>query len=282
MEIVVVAQWILDFVDTINIPADADEHDAYVFRCAILYLRYEVANCHSSRGNYERGVELIEQALDEFADVTPTIHPQCALAKAACDAIADVEVGGLGEQRALRFARQALDEIAKIEHFTDAPRRGEIIYRLAVQAAQAINRFGTAETRAVAEELAGIANQQQLPAPQEIDKINQIDQFLRTGQYPQALTLIQMTRGANPTAYQKVMFDNFEIIANLHLHRFNAAADGIDRILAAAAEGPHMRTHVELACAEIDAALKATHASWAEKSTRLTAQRTALQTFSST
>ena len=51
-----------------------------------------------------------------------------------------------------------------------------------------------------------------------------------------------MTRGANPTAYQKVMFDNFEIIANLHLHRFNAAADGIDRILAAAAEGtcPHV------------------------------------------
>lgn len=281
-QLLVHAQWILDFVDTINIPADANEHDAYVFRCAIMYLRYEVANCHSSRGNYERGVELIEQALDEFADVTPTIHPQCALAKAACDAIADVEVGGLGEQRALRFARQAIDEIAKIEHFTDAPRRGEIIYRLAVQAAQAINRFGTAETRAVAEELAGIANQQQLPAPQEIDKINQIDQFLRTGQYPQALTLIQMTRGANPTAYQKVMFDNFEIIANLHLHRFNAAADGIDRILAAAAEGPHMRTHVELACAEIDAALNATHASWAEKSTRLTAQRTALQTFSST
>uniref|UniRef100_A0A5Q5CFM9 NB-ARC domain-containing protein n=1 Tax=Mycobacterium sp. (strain JLS) TaxID=164757 RepID=A0A5Q5CFM9_MYCSJ len=281
-QLLVHAQWILDFVDTINIPADANEHDAYVFRCANLYLRYEVANCHSSRGNYERGVELIEQALDEFADVTPTIHPQCALAKAACDAIADVEVGGLGEQRALRFARQAVDEIAKIEHFTDAPRRGEIIYRLAVQAAQAINRFGTAETRAVAEELAGIANQQQLPAPQEIDKINQIDQFLRTGQYPQALAWIQMTRGANPTAYQKVMFDNFEIIANLHLHRFNAAADGIDRTLAAAAEGPHMRTHVELACAEIDAALNATHASWTGKSARLAAQHKVLQTFSST
>ena len=81
-QLLVHAQWILDFVDTITTPADADEHDVYVFRCAIMYLRCEVANCHSSRGNYERGVELIEHALDEFAGVTPTIHPLCALAKA--------------------------------------------------------------------------------------------------------------------------------------------------------------------------------------------------------
>jgi hypothetical protein len=209
--------------------------------------------------------------------VIPTIHPQGALAEAACDAIADVEVGGLGEQRALRFARRAIGEIAKIDQFTDVPRRGEIIYQLAVQAAQAINRFGTAETRAVAEELADIATQQQLSAPQEIDKVNQIDQFLRTGQYRQALALIQMTRGANSSAYQKVMFDNFEIIANLHLHRFNAAANGIDRILAAAAEGQHMYTHVKLACAEIGKALQATQAAWAGQSPRLAAQHAALR-----
>ena len=59
-----------------------------------------------------------------------------------------------------------------------------------------------------------------------------------------------MTRGASPSAYQKVMFDNFEIIANLHLHRFNAAANGIDRILAAAGEGQHMHTHVDLLCGD--------------------------------
>lgn len=271
------AQWMLDLVGKITIPADADEHDVYVFRCAIMYLRCEVANCHSSRGNFERGVDLIEQALEEFAGVTPTIHPQCALAKAACDAIADVEVGGLGEQRALRFARRAIDELEKIEQFTNVPRRGEIIYQLAIQAAQAINRFGTAETRVAAEKLAEIATRQGLSAPQDIDKVNQIDQLLRTGQYRQALALIQMTRGANPSVYQKVMFDNFEIIANLHLRRFNAAADGIDRILAAAAEGPHMRTHVALACAEIGGALQATQAAWAGKSPRLAAQHTTLR-----
>jgi len=86
-----------------------------------------------------------------------------------------------------------------------------------------------------------------------------------------------MTRGASPSAYQKVMFDNFEIIANLHLHRFNAAANGIDRILAAAAEGQDMQTHVELACAEIGKALQATQAAWAGQSPRLAAQQAALR-----
>jgi hypothetical protein len=276
-QLLVHAQWILDFVDTITIPANADEHDVYVFRCAIMYLRCEVANCHSSRGNYERGVELIEQALDEFAGVTPTIHPQCALAKAACDAIADVEIGGLGEQRALGFAQRAIEEITKIDQFTGTPRRGEIIYQFAVQAAQAINRFGTDESRAVAEELAELATQQQLSAPQDIDKVNQIDQFLKTGQYQQALALIQITRGANPSAYQKVMFDNFEIIANLHLQRFNAAAAGIGRIRAAAADGQHMHAHVKIAYEEVAKALQATQAAWAGKSPRLAAEDAALR-----
>lgn len=61
--------------------------------------------------------------------------------------------------------------------------------------------------------------------------------------------------------------------------RLNAAADGIDRILAAAAEGPHMQTHVKLACAEIGKALHATYAAWTGKSTRLAAQHKVLQTL---
>jgi hypothetical protein len=138
-----------------------------------MYLRCEMANCYSSRGDYERGVKLAEQALDEFTGVTPTIQPKCALAKAACDALADIQSGGLGEQRALSFARRAVKELEKIEPFTDSPRRGEIIRQFAVQGAQAINRFGTAETRTVAEDLAEIANRQQVSVPQEIDKVNQ-------------------------------------------------------------------------------------------------------------
>ncbi|RIR15177.1 ATP-binding protein [Mycobacteroides abscessus] len=266
------AEWILDFADTIAIPAEAEAHDIYVFRCATFYLRYEVANCYSSRGDYEHGVALIEQALDDFAGVTPTIQPQCALAKAICDAIADAHTGGLGEQRALGFARRAIEEIAKIEGFTEVPRRGEIVYQFAAQAAQAINLFSTPETRAVAELLAEIATRQQLSAPQEIDKINQIHRFLKAGQYQQGLALTRETRGTNPSAYQQIMFDNFEIIANLNLHRFDAAADGIDRILAAAAESPHMRAHAELACVEIGQALQATASAWSGRSPRLTTQ----------
>ncbi|MEA2771071.1 MAG: hypothetical protein QOD93_4033 [Acetobacteraceae bacterium] len=278
-QLLVHAQWMLDFAnETITIPTDADSQQAYAFRCAVLYLKSEVANCHSSRGDYARGVELIEQALEEFAIVeAATFHPQCAAAKAACDAIADAEVGGLGEHRALPLAARAIDALTKIEQFTDPPGRDRVIYQLAVQAAQAVNRFGTTETRSAAEQLDEIASRNQPSTPQEIDKINQIDQFLKTGRYPQALALIQITRGANPTAYQRVMFDNFEIIANLHLHRFDVAADGIDRILSAAAEGTHMRTHVDLARVEIEEALQATQPAWAGRSRRLAARRAALR-----
>jgi tetratricopeptide (TPR) repeat protein len=271
------AEWILDFTTAITIPADAQEHDVYVFRCAVMYLRYEVGNCYSSRGDYERGVTQIEQALDEFVGVTPTIHPQCALAKAACDAITDIQVGGLGQQRALVFARRAVEEISKIESFTDQPRRGEIIYQLAAQAAQAINLFGTTAARSVADDLAEIATRQQLSGPQDIDKINQIHRSLKTGQYQQALTLVRAARGADPSVYQKMMFDNFEVIANLHLNRFNAAADGIDRILAAAAEGPHTHSHAGLASAEIGEALQATHSAWNGRNARLANQANALR-----
>lgn len=271
------AEWILDFADTIAIPSEAGAHDIYVFRCAKFYLRYEVANCYSSRGDYEHGVALIEQALDDFAGVTPTIHPQCALAKATCDAISDVHTGGLGEERALGFARRAIEEITKIEGFTEVPRRGEIIYQFAAQAAQAVNLFSSAETRSMAEQLAEIATRQQISVPQEFDKINQIHRFLKAGQYQQALALTHATRGANSSAYQMVMFDNFEIIANLHLHRFGAAADGIDRVLAAAQEGPHMRAHAKLASAEIRVALQSTQSVWTEGFPRLAALTSSLE-----
>lgn len=271
------AEWILDFADTIAIPSEAEAHDIYVFRCATFYLRYEVANCYSSRGDYEHGVALIDQALDDFAGVTPTIHPQCALAKATCDAISDVHTGGLGEERALGFARRAIEEITKIEGFTEVPRRGEIVYQFAAQAAQAVNLFSTVETRSVAEQLAEIATRQQISVPQEIDKINQIHRFLKAGKYQQALALTHATRSASSSAYQMVMFDNFEIIANLHLHRFAAAADGIDRVLAAAQEGPHMRAHAKLASVEIREAMHATQSVWTEGFPRLEALRSSLE-----
>jgi tetratricopeptide (TPR) repeat protein len=277
-QLLIHAQWLLDFVDeTITIPEGADEDDVYTFRVATFYLRYEAANCYSSRGEYDRGATLLETALDEFADVDATVHPQAAAAKAAADGIADIDAGGLGEQRALPFARRAIEALNKIERFTDQPRRGDVIYPFAAQAAQAINRFGTPQARELAEQLSQIAQRQRLSRPPDLHKINQIDRLLRSGQYQQALTLSQRVRAENPTAYRDVMLDNFETIANLHLQRPDAASTSLQRILDAANESHHMRPQIELAAEEIGAALEATRPRWAGQSHQLAEQGAALR-----
>lgn len=279
-QLLVHAQWLLDFIDeTITIPDGADEHDVYTFRVASFYLRYEVANCFASRGEYERAATLLQQALDEFADVKATVHPQAFAAKAAADAIADIEIGGLGEQRALPFARRAIEALIKLERFTDQPRRGDVIYQLAAQAAQAINRFGTPQTRAAAEQLAEIAQRQQLSRPSDAHIVGQIEHYLRTGQYQQALALTRAARTQNPTVYRNIMFDNFETIANLHLQRFDAASAAIERILHAANETHHMRPVVQQAASDMGVALEATRASWSGRSPRLGDQQAMLRTI---
>ena len=190
---------------------------------------------------------------------------------------ADIETGGLGEQRALPFARRAIEALNKIEQFTDQPRRGDVIYPFAAQAAQAINRFDTPQARELAEQLSEIAQRQRLSRPTDLHKINQIDRLLRSDQYQQALALSRRVRAENPTAYREVMFDNFETIANLHLHRLDAASASLQRILDAANESHHMRPQIELAAEEIGVALEATRAAWAGRSQRLAEQEAALR-----
>lgn len=73
------------------------------------------------------------------------------------------------------------------------------------------------------------------------------------------------------------MFDNFEVIANLHLGRFAPAADGIDRILAAAKDGPYLRAPLHAASTEVGEALAATRPPWIGKSPRLAAHQAKLQ-----
>lgn len=277
-QLLIHAQWLLNFIDeTITIPDGADEHDVYAFRVAAFYMRYEVANCFSSRGDYHRGVTLLETALDEFADVDATVHPQAATAKAAADAIADIDAGGLGEARALPFARRAIQACARLEQFTDQPRRGQIIYQFAAQAAQAINRFGSPEARELAEQLAAIAQRQTVPQLTDMDKIQQIDQMLRGGQYQRALTLVRRTRSERQTAYSEVMFDSFETIAHLGLSHFGAASTTLQRVLDAGTGTDHLRPQVELAAEEIGTALERTRTAWAGRSQRLAQQEAQLR-----
>jgi hypothetical protein len=207
---------------------------AYVFRCAKLYLRAELGNCYAIRGNHQRGVGLLEQVLEESADATLTVAPRGMVAKVACDAISDAKLGNLGFDLGARMAKCAIAELTTLEQFTDQPRRGDVIYPLAVQAAQSINGFGTSEARELAEQLAAIANRPQLSKVPDSAVINTIEKALKSGQFTQALALIKSARSGASALHHDIIFDNFEVIADLHLGRFAPAADGIDRILTAA------------------------------------------------
>lgn len=270
-------EWILELVDDITVTDDADAQISYVFRCAKLYLRAEIANSYALRGEYQRGVDLLEKVLEESEHLTLTVHPRGMAAKVACDAVSDAHLGNLGFDVAARMAQRAIAELTALEQFTDQPRIGDAVYPLAIQAAQSINSFGTPEARELAEQLAAIAQRQRLSRTPDSAIINTIDNALKGGQFPQALQLIMQVRSSFSEVHHRVMFDNFEVIANLHLRRFEAAADGIDRILAVAAEsGLYLQEAFKVMSIEVGNALTATRPSWIGRSPRLQTQHSKL------
>jgi hypothetical protein len=274
-------EWILNIVDDFTLPEDADPHDLYVFRCAKIYLRAEIANCYATRGEYQRGVDMLQHVLDESASITLTVAPQGMVAKVACDAIADAMLGDLGTDVAVRMARNALAALTKLEQFEDQPKRGDVIYPLAAQAAQAIHSFDSAEAHEIANQFAAVANRQQLSKVPEAAIIKAIENSLKTGQFTRALQIVESARGGdNPAAHTSIMFDNFAVIANLHLRRFAAAADGIDRILYTAEGNPFLTAHLQAATTEIGNTLTATRTSWTGSSPRLASQQARLQDLS--
>ncbi|MGO9349546.1 MAG: NB-ARC domain-containing protein [Mycobacterium sp.] len=269
-------EWILKLVDNITVTDNADSHDVYVFRCAKIFLRAEIANSYAVRGEYQRGVDLLDQVLEEAANVTLTVAPRSMVAKVACDAISDAMLGNLGFDVAARMAQRAIAELTTLEQFTDQPKRGDVIYPFAIQAAQSINSFGTSEARELAEQLAAIANRQNLSKIPDSAVINTIEKSLKSGQFTQALALITSARSGVSALHQNIMFDNFEVIANLHLGRFAAAADGIDRMLAVAGGGTYLQPALRAVSIEVGDALAATRPSWIGKSPRLGAQHAKL------
>lgn len=264
-------EWILKLVDDITVTEDADAQIAYVFRCAKILLRAEIANCYAVRGEHQRGVGLLDQVLEESADVALTVYARGAVAKAACDAITDAKLGDLGFDVAARMAQRAITELMALEQFTDQPKRGDVIYPLAIQAAQSINGFGTSEARELAEQLAAIANRQQLSKIPDSAIINTIEKGLKNGQFAPALTMIKSARSRFSAVHQVIMLDNFEVIADLHLGQFAAAADAIDRIFAVAGGEAYLQQVLEIVCIEVGDALTATRPSWIARSPRLAA-----------
>ncbi|ORA15590.1 NB-ARC domain-containing protein [Mycobacterium asiaticum] len=268
--------WILKLADDITVTDNADSQAVYVFRCAKLFLRAEIANCYAARGEYQRGVDLLEQVLEESATVTLTVAPQSMVTKVACDAISDAVAGNLGFDVAARIAQRAIAELTTLEQFADQPKRGDVIYAFAIQAAQSINSFGTSDARELAEQLAAIADRQLLSKIPDSAVINTIDKSLKNGQFTQALTLTKSARSGVSALHQNIMFDNFEVIANLHLGRFAAAAEGIDRIVAVAGGGTYLQQFLHAAYNEVGDALTATRPSWIGKSPRLVAHHAKL------
>ncbi|SPM40210.1 hypothetical protein MNAB215_2406, partial [Mycobacterium numidiamassiliense] len=264
-------EWILKLVDDITVTENANAQVFYVFRCAKIFLRAEIANCYAVRGEYQRGVGLLDQVLEESADVTLTVYARGAVAKAACDAISDAKLGNLGFDIAARMAQRAIAELTTLEQFTDQPKRGDVVYPLAIQAAQSINGFGTSEARELAEQLAAIAKRQRLSKIPDSAIINTIEKALKSGQFAPALAVIQSARSQLSAVHQIIMLDNFEVIADLHLGQFTAAADAIDRIFAVAGGEAYLRQVLGIVCIEVGDALTATRPSWIGRSPRLAA-----------
>jgi tetratricopeptide (TPR) repeat protein len=269
-------QWILDLVDTITPPVDVDPQHVYVFRCAKLYLRCEIANCYASRGEYRRSVDMIEQALDEIDGVTLTVRAQLRAAEAACDSLTDAIIDRQESATVTRLANRAITELTKFDAIGD-PHRGDVIVAMAIQAARSINSSEfAADMQALVDQLGAIATRQQVSAAPEAMVLDQIQQLLASGRSTQALAQIRQARGSNPSIYERVMFDSLEAIALLRLDRFTPAADAIDRILTAG-RGAQMRTHLQLACTSVGAALRETQESWAGRSSRLQRQQSELR-----
>lgn len=264
-------EWILALVDDITPPPGADERQTYVFRCATAYLRTEIANAAASRGDFERSVATLEKVLNDVEGLSLTVHAQGMVAKVACDALADVMLGELAPEKAVHFARRAVAELTKLETFKSTnPEIGELIAEFAVQAFQAIARFDAPETEELAIQFRTIATRQAVSTLPSAAGIMQVETHLQRGEFVKARALVEQLRGSDPSPTSKIMFDNFETIADLYLGRWADATAAIDRILAiAASRGAYLHTVLQMACNEIGTALAATKSSWASESTRL-------------
>jgi tetratricopeptide (TPR) repeat protein len=226
------SDYLLAIVDQLDL-ADAPEDEIYVYRCAKAFLRSEAANGYSSRGQYERSMAMIERALTEVAGMDLSPFARITIADAAANGVTDALLGGLGVARALPLAERALEELKAFE-IVDQRAVGEMAYLCAFQTAEALRRFGSPDTKtaAVLEQLEQLAGRQQRSAS-ITGMMQTILADIKAGRLVPALTKIESTRRAAPSAPNQIMLDFYTAIALTHLGRFDEAADTIERILRA-------------------------------------------------
>ena len=219
----------------------------------------------------------MEQALGEIEGTDLTIHAQGMVAKVACDAVVDAMTSDQTPERVAVFAQRAVTELSRFEHVVN-PGARPLIATIAYQAAHAMRTLTTPKALTLIDKLTLIAARNHT-STLPVEQVNQIHRNIKRGNFTAALALISQLRKPDSLVYDNIMYDNFEAIANLHLSRLTPAADAIDRVLAAAGGGPHLREHLKLSCEEIGTALQATRPSWINRSARLAAQQTELQSL---
>ncbi|MFE6920600.1 ATP-binding protein [Nocardia sp. NPDC057663] len=275
-QLMVHARWILELVSAVQLTSVIDPSRVYVFRCARLFLRYEIATTHASRGHYDNSVNEIELALDEVSDLTLSHGAQFLAATAACAALADNVLGNLGQQRCAMWADRALAELIKFDA-VGGPNRGDQLVRLAIQAAQSIEQSNIESKQDLIDKFGEIACRQSISAVPDAVQIESLQELVVRGEFAAVLELVQRMRGSEPSADEQVMYDHFDAIAYLHLGRFSDAEQAIDRILQLAGRWSYLHTSLRLASKAIDRALRQTRPEWHARSARLQTQHVAVQ-----
>ncbi|MEV0339172.1 ATP-binding protein [Nocardia sp. NPDC050713] len=275
-QLMVHARWILELVSTVPLPSTADPGRVYVFRCARLFLRHEIATTHASHGHYDESVSEIELALDEVSDLTLSRGAQHLAATAACAALADTVLGSLSQQRCAMWADRALAELIKFDA-VGGPERGDLVVRLAIQAAQSIGRSHIERKQDLIDKFGEIARRQRVSAVPEAAQIARLQELVVRGEFAAVLELVHQMRGSEPSADEQVMYDHFDAIAYLHLGRFSDAEQAIDRILQLVGGWSYLHTSLKLASKAIDRALRQTRPEWQPRSARLQIQHVAVQ-----
>jgi tetratricopeptide (TPR) repeat protein len=229
-QLLVHADTVLNVADVLDdVDPDADADHLLLYHCATAFLRCEAANAYSSRGQYERSVSLIERVLNDVEDLALSPRGQTIITKAAADAIADTHMGELGVERALVLAERALQELRQLE-VADQPNNGELTYLCGRAAADALQRFDTAETEQYRGDFEDIAARQQR-SPSLTGMMQVINAANKSGRHRSALQVIDVARRAFPAAPNQLFLDHQAATAYLGLNEHREAAAAIGRVL---------------------------------------------------
>ncbi|MGV9610901.1 hypothetical protein [Nocardia xishanensis] len=117
------------------------------------------------------------------SDLTLSRGAQHLAAAAACAALADTVLGSLSQQRCAMWADRALAELIKFDA-VGGPERGDLVVRLAIQAAQSIGRSHIERKQDLIDKFGEIARRQRVSAVPEAAQIARLQELVVRGEVP--------------------------------------------------------------------------------------------------